>query len=335
RLHIKALRMHQPALFTFIKKYYASAFVIFFLTVILTGCKPNTPSPPAQEPANIPSAKGEHLFADTGLSYVKVFDNNGRVCIQQTSTGYEMAEVYADDKKIPLLIRITKTDLCFADSVNRNKVYQLTANSLPGSKNISWQLKALGTHLTLNDKTNTLLVVHEGDGTEEDLIMRYSMLTGEEVFRCSYNDMKVSIPNSRDRRFIGFLSRETVTNPLKSLNEENLLGLIYYSSNFKRIATLKLKLKRSSVANRISARCPEMVLAPADNNSVTIEDGKGIILMKSGKNYTSKDIGNFSIKFTYYIGDDNEESSITIPVVNDKPDWKNATYDRDIFELSE
>lgn len=302
------------------------------LIAALNSCKPNTSESDNKEPVEV---KGDKVYVDSGFSSVKVFDNNGRVCIQQTSTNYEMADAYEGNSKIPLLVKVTKTDLCFADSVNHDKVYQLSAKSVMDTKSVSWELQALGTTLNMSDKTNTILVVHEGTGTEEDLITRYSLLTGEEVFTCSYSDMKVSIPNSKDRRFIGFVSRNAVTQPVQNRNEENMIGLINYSSNSKKIATLKLKLKRSAVAANVASYSPEMALVPINNNTTAIDDGKGLILMKANEKYTSSDVKDFAIQFTYYIGSDNEATVISIPVVNDKPDWKNASYDKDLFELGE
>ena len=53
---------------------------------------------------------GKQMYADTSASSVRVFDQNGRVCIQQTNTYYEMVNVYDSSVKIPLLIKIRKTD---------------------------------------------------------------------------------------------------------------------------------------------------------------------------------------------------------------------------------
>ena len=56
--------------------------------------------------------------------------------------------------------------------------------------------------------------------------------------------------------------------------------------------------------------------------------------MKADEHYQPADVKDFSVKLTFYYGDDNEATYIIIPVVDDKLDLAHAQYDKDIFELT-
>ncbi len=308
------------------------AFYLVISGLLLVTCCKQRNKPQTNEPVKV---SGKQVYQDSSSSMVKVFDQNGRVCIQQTSTYYEMVDAYEGTNKIPLLLKITRTDLCYADSVNKDKVYQVSAQSVMDTKPIQWQAQFVATDVQLKDKTNTIEAIHEGTGEEEDLVIRFSLLDGKEVFSCSYSDMKVSIPNLRERRFAGFTSRSAVTDPIKKSGGENAIGFITYSSSSAPISRLALKLKRGPVADKIPAYTPEMTFVAANENSNVIEDGKGLVMMKLDENYKPADIKDFAIQFTIYYGDDNESTKITIPVINDKLELSKAQYDKDIFELSD
>ncbi|MBK8657680.1 MAG: hypothetical protein IPN22_02065 [Bacteroidetes bacterium] len=277
--------------------------------------------------------EGKVAFSDTASSSVKVFDNNGRVCIQQTNTYYELVDAYEGSTRIPLLLKITRTDLCFADSVNKDKVYQISAKSVMDTKEIKWDVQLVATDINLKDNSNTLLAVHEGAGEEEDLISRFSLLTGKEVFNCSYGDLRVSIPNVKDKRFLGYVSRNAVGNPIKEKGQENLIGIINYSTSRNAVSSAKILLKRSGLSSAIPAYTPEMTLVPENANVSIIEDGKMAILMKADEKYKPSDINDFALKLTYYYGTDNEYTDIIIPVENDQLQVTKAQYDSDIFTI--
>ncbi|MBK7147898.1 MAG: hypothetical protein IPH78_03530 [Bacteroidetes bacterium] len=277
--------------------------------------------------------EGKVAFSDTASSSVKVFDNNGRVCIQQTNTYYELVDAYEGSTRIPLLLKITRTDLCFADSVNKDKVYQISAKSVMDTKEIKWDVQLVATDINLKDNSNTLLAVHEGAGEEEDLISRFSLLTGKEVFNCSYGDLRVSIPNVKDKRFLGYVSRNAVGNPIKEKGLENLIGIINYSTSRNAVSSAKILLKRSGLSSAIPAYTPEMTLVPVNANVSIIEDGKMAILMKADEKYKPSDINDFALKLTYYYGTDNEYTDIIIPVENDQLQVTKAQYDSDIFTI--
>lgn len=301
--------------------------VTVFLT-LFAGCKNK------QEDTNqTVIVSGKEVYTDTASSSVKVFDKDGRICVQQTSTYYEIVDAYEGNQRIPLLLKITKTDLCFADSVNKDKVYQIEAKSVMDTKSVSWQCQFVATEINLKDNTNTLLAVREGTGSEEDYISRFSLLDGKQIFNCSYGDLRIAIPNIKDKRFIGFVSRNTVGGPIQNMKGENLIGLVDYAGSTSHINTLKIFLKRSAVSSSIPSYTPEMVLVAADANSSVIEDGKSLILMKADEKYTSKDVSGFALKITYYYGDDNESTDIVIPIENDKPLLSKAVYDKEIFDI--
>ncbi len=303
------------------------ALHLLLAVVFLASCKERNAKPnhSASE-----TTVGSSLYADTATSSVNVFDQNGKVCIQQSNTYYEVINAYQGDEKIPLLLKIKKTELCFADSVNKEKVYEIAAQTVLDKKTISWQTQFVATQIEFKD--NTILATKEGGDGEEDLITRFSLLTGKEIFSCSYGDLRVAIPNVREKRFIGFTSRKATTDPLAELKEENLLGTLSYASE-NSTATLLFKLKRNSVTAKIPTTTPDMVLVPLNGNTTAIEDGKTIVMMRLDEHYAPADISDFCVKLTIYYGDDNEATDIFIPIKNDKFDLSSAKYDHDIFEI--
>lgn len=307
---------------------YTKLFLVIAAIICTTSCNQKGKQ---KEDTGAITIIGNATYSDTATSSVKVFDQNGKVCIQQNNTYYEIVNAYEGQTKIPLLLKIKKTSLCVADSVNSEKVFEVEAKSVMDTKSVAWQNKFVATQIEFRD--NVIVAVKEGAENEEDLLTRFSLLDGKEVFSCSYADMKVVVPNVKEKRFIGFTSQTATTHPVQNLKQENVLGIINYSSGSAPIASLLVKLKRSATVTKIPAYTPEMVLV-ADNPGVTaIEDGKSIVMMKADEHYTSKDITDFSAKFTFYYGDDNEATEIIIPVRNDKLDLASARFDKDIFEI--
>lgn len=270
-------------------------------------------------------------YSDSSSSSVRVFDRDGRVCIQQTNTYYELVNAYEGTNKIPLLLKIKKTDLCYADSINKDKVYEVSAKSVMDTKSVEWQTQFVATDLQFKD--NTMTTVREGADGEEDFLKRFSLLDGKEVFSSSYGEVKAVVPNVKDKRFIGYTSKNTASHPLADLDVENLLGVIRYGSSTGAGNAFYLLLKRSAVASKIPSYTPEMVLVPANENTTAIEDGKSLVLMKADEHYQKSDIKDFALKLIFYYGDDNESTQIIIPVVNDQMDLKSAKYDKDIFDI--
>ena len=310
-------------------KYSKLPVAILVLTTILLSSCNQKPKPAADNGGIVINGKG--LYSDSASSSVKVFDQNGKVCVQQSNTNYEVVEAYDGASKVPLLLKVVKTELCVADSVNKRKVYEISAKSLMDTKNVSWDAKFVATNVEFKD--NTLIATYEGTDNEEDFIKMFDLLSGKEVFSCSYGALRISIPNVKEKRFIGFTSRRAASNPIKDLNEENLIGVIRYGSSSAPIDAFKVRLKRSKISAKIPGSTPDMVLVPLNTNTTAIEDGKTIVLMKADEHYKPADVKDFSVKFTVFYGDDNESTDIVIPVVNDKLDLAAAKYDRDIFEI--
>ena len=306
------------------------AALVVIATTMLVSCN----NKPKQEGSNssAPAGSAGKGYTDSSASSVKVFDQNGRVCIQQSNTSFEVVNITEGAAKIPLLLKIKKTELCFADSVNHDKVYEITAKSVLDNKAISWNADFVATDISFKD--NTLVALREGNENEHDFIRRYSLENGAEVFSCSFSDLEVKIPNVIDKYFLGYTSKKAASDPLSQLKDENLLGVIRFGSSNGAIDSLKIKLKRSKVAAKLGSSVPDAILVAANDNSRAIDDGKTIILMKGDAHTQTKDVSDFGVKFTYYYGDDNESTDVSVPVVNGKFDLAHAQYDKDIFEVA-
>jgi len=274
---------------------------------------------------------GEQAYADSSSSSVKVFNDQGKVCIQQTNTYYELVDAYEGATRIPLLLKVRKTELCYADSTNRKKVYEISAKSIMDTKPVNWQAQFVATGIEFKD--NSLLATYLGGDNEDDMLYRFSLLDGKEVFSSSYGEAKVAIPNVKDKRFVGYTSKRAVGNPLGQLGVENLLGIIRYGSSTAAINGVKVMLTRSAVSGKIPNTTPDMILVGENANTAVIEDGKSIILMKADEHYQKADVKEFAVKFTIYYGDDNESTEIVIPVTNDQLNLTGAKYDKELFDI--
>ncbi|MES2620843.1 MAG: hypothetical protein V4615_08320, partial [Bacteroidota bacterium] len=225
-----------------------TAIVLFLslvpCTLLFNSCN-NKDKPTADNEIKV---TGTESFTDSATSSVKVFDIKGRICIQQTNTFYELVDVYEGAAKIPLLLKIRKTEICFADSVNNHKVYEVEAHSILDTKNVQWNNKFVATQIAFKD--NTLLATHEGSDAEEDFFTRFSLFDGKEVFSCSYGELKAVVPTVRNKRFIGYTSQRSATAPIQERGEENLLGIVRYASGLAPVNGAKIILKRGAVADR-------------------------------------------------------------------------------------
>lgn len=302
--------------------------IITAASLVLSACN----NKPKTESDNTVTPSGKNTYSDSASSSVRVFDQNGKVCIQQTNTYYEMVNVYEGSTKTPLLLKIKKTDLCYADSTNRDKVYEISAKSVMDQKPVNWDAKFVATDLQFKD--NTMVATHEGGDNEEDFITRFALGSGKEVFSGSYGELKIAVPNVKSKQFIGYTSQKAVTNPLKALNQENLLGVIRYGSSTEPFNAITVKLKRSKVTGKVSTSTPDMVFLSGNSNTTVIEDGKSVILMKADEHFKPADVKDFALKLTFYYGDDNEATEIIIPIINERLDVTQAKYDKDLFELA-
>ena len=309
---------------------YLPVVCIFIMCIILAGCngKPKNGHDTATSDNGGTAGKG---YSDSSASSVRVFDQNGRVCVQQSNTSYEMVNIVESDSKTPLLLKIKKTELCFADSVNKDKVYEISGKSVLDSKSVSWNISFVATDISFKD--NTIIATKEGTDNENDFIKRFSLLNGNEVFSCSFGDLEVKVPNVISKFFIGYTSKKAASGPLALLKDENLLGVVRIGSSDAAIDSFKIKLKRSKMADKLFASVPDLILASTGDNTTAIDDGRSLIL-KGDSRYQVKDVQGFGVKFTYYYGDDNETINIFVPVDKGKFDIAHATYDKDIFEIS-
>ena len=300
------------------------------ICLILTSCNgksKNGHESPSADNA-VPVGKG---YSDSSVSSVRVFDQNGKVCIQQSNTSYEMVNVVDGDAKIPLLLKIKKTELCLADSVNKDKVYEISAKSVMDTKSIDWNVSFVATDISFKD--NTIIAVKEGNDNENDFIKRFSLKDGSLVFSCSFSDLQVKVPNTVNKVFIGYTSKKAASNPLSLIKVENLLGVVRLGSSAVAMDSLNIKLKRSKMADKLLNSVPDLVLVSTNDGTTAIDDGRAVIL-KVDSHYQNKDVNGFGVKFTYYYGDDNETINVFVPVDKGKFDLAHAMYDKDIFEIS-
>lgn len=278
--------------------------------------------------------RGTASFEDSSASYIRIYDRDGKVFVQKTNTYYELITAYNGNQPRKMLLKITKAESASADSSqNANKIITVVGRDITESSisDPSYEINVKASEIEFRD--NTILFTRIGETNEEDYISRYGLISGKEVFNCSYGGMYVGIPNVKDKRFVGYTSLIAAGKPLDDKHITNLLATINYSSSTQAISTAYLKLKRSTYAESIARYTPEMILNASNPKNAMVDDGKGLILMGADENYKPADVYGFEAVFTFYFGDDNESTQVIIPVENDKLAIEKARYDKNIFEL--
>ena len=171
-----------------------------------------------------------------------------------------------------------------------------------------------------------------GTDSTEDFYTVINPLSGKELLKFTNDNYDLIIPNSKERRYIGFLS--TKRDLLEKQEDlKNLLGNLSYASNFNNIQTLEIRVKDEKLYKTFSLYTPKIVLSSNNSNNSNIDDGKRIALMNLTEDYHVNDFSGVLVEITFYYGEDAKELNCIIPITNDQLDIKSAFYDRKILDI--
>jgi hypothetical protein len=269
---------------------------------------------------------GKEDFTDSAMSRIRLFkDDKGRKVIQKSNTYYDIVDFIdkADLKK--MMVKITKSETSLVDSGTTDDHFIVSVTDISGGKT-NWKKEFAGEDV---DYTNKVMVVHtEGKNqNEEDTYTQYSLLTGEKLMTYTYGQMMALIPNTSNKRFFGYLSKQS------SAEEKPVdFAVINYVGSNETIDKISIKVKKGY---EVPLYTPELKMLVAQESGNTIaNDGKTVILGHADRTFTAKDINNFAVQINYTLPNITEPVSILVPVREDRLDLKNASFDRNIFELS-
>ena len=271
------------------------------------------------------SANGKDEFADSATSTIHIYkDAQGRKIIQKNNTYYDLVDFIDKQDLKKLLLKITKAETSYVDSGASQNHFIVSVSNV-GEGKTSWTKEFTGTDL---DYSNKVLVVHtEGKGNDqEDTYTQYSLQTGQKLMSYTYAQLMALIPNTSNKRFFGYLSRQS------SIDEKPAqYATITYTGSNEVIDKVNIKLKGT---NTLPLYTPELnMLAAQESGNTIASEGRTVILSHANRAYTNSEISNFAMQVTYNMPEGKPSVVILLPVREDRIDLANATYDKNIFEI--
>lgn len=280
---------------------------------------------------NAPENAAEISLSDSVQSVIELKKKDGKWLQICKNSRFEVLDVLTDKGTIPTLFTIESNEVRHPDSTLHANVYNIKARSLE-SGDILWNESLEAQEMEINSREIRTIQITEG--TDEDRITLYSLETGKKITGFCYGGLEVMIPNTPARRYVGYTSLECAGHPLEEEQDGSLLGKLSFASHHKLIQELKIQVNRSAISSALPRRTPELRLVHMEGKNASIQEGQGLILTSAGKDYTSRDISDFSIRLTYYYGEQGASTIIEIPVENDRMDINRANYDRTFFRLT-
>lgn len=271
---------------------------------------------------------GQQQFADSAVSSIQSYiGKDGQPFFVKSNASYDIVSVIDNENKFDLLLKLVKSEVLQQGAPNTAS-YTVSANSLD-SKNVvkvDWQKSITANDIDYSSKVLIAQTDAVGDSSENTYSL-FSLLSGEKLMSYTYGELRVLIPNTSHKRFFGYLSQMGT----QEAGKPNDFAEVNYVSTKENLSKISIHLKGNK---KIPAYTPEMqmMMVKESGNSLT-NDGKSVILTKLDEHYTAKDITGFALQINYYAEGDTTPLSIILPVENDVVDWKNAIYNRDIFEL--
>jgi hypothetical protein len=178
-----------------------------------------------------------------------------------------------------------------------------------------------------------LFAKKNGTDTTEDMYYVFNPLSGEKLFTPTNDYFDLVIPNSKERRFFGFTSTKRVlANEEKSI--KNLIGHLYYASNFIQIQEFEITAKDETIFKTFSLYTPKILLKTNNEKYSLIDDGRRVALMNLTEVNNASDFSNIQLEITFYYGDDAKESICIIPIKDDKLDISKSVYDKNLIQIN-
>lgn len=297
---------------------YSNTNVIFgiliLLGILLNACKNET---------STTTSGGDSVYEKNIPSKISVTKKDGKLFFSKTESKFDILELAGKDSAKVLLSIEQSESRQLSQDANTAKQFKISCKSLEGTKidwtkdieaaDIDYSLKVVNAH-------------YPTTGEQEDTYTYFDIKNGEKIMDFTYGELKAIIPNTSEKRFFTYLSKN---NSLKDAVEGD--GVVQFASSSKLLQRIAIKAKG---AVKVPTYTPEMqVLTMRESGNQLAPDGKVIILMKLNESFTSKDVTGFAFQVSYYKEGEQEPYTIVFPVDNDKINLEQAIYDKAIFEL--
>ncbi|MFN8310122.1 MAG: hypothetical protein U0T73_09175 [Chitinophagales bacterium] len=263
-------------------------------------------------------------WSDSAVSTIKykAFPDGKRL-LEKDNTFYDVVSFLDKSDAASFLLKITKHEKHFIDSVNGENHFTVAAQSLNNSS-LKWKADFDAADIDYSAK---VIVAHtEPSGDQEDTYTLYSLLNGNKLMSYTYGDLRALIPNTSHKRFFGYLSQKSAQD-----HPQNFADVTYCGSD-KVIQTIHIRSKNKD----IPVYTPELLLKAAEESGNTIAaEGKNVILAHASRQFSADQITGFALQINYFLPNVTEPITILLPVRNDHVDLSAAQYNKSIFELSE
>lgn len=291
--------------------------LFYGLVLLITSCNS---SEKKEETAN-----GSVVYEASEPSFLKVTNENGKLFYNKSETRFDVVEWIGTAPQKLLLSITQKESRELTQDENAKKQFKVSVKSVDG-KESKWTKEIEAADIDYSSKV--LSVHYPATDKEDDTYTFYNLKNGEKIMDFTYGETKAVIPNTSDKRFFTYLSKN---NALKK--EVRNDGIIQYASSEKLIQQVSLKSKGSV---KIPVYTPDIqCLTLRESGNQLTPDGKTILLTQLNQTYKTEEITGFAFQVTYYSEGGENEYKLIFPVIEDRLDVKNAIYDKALFELKE
>jgi len=172
-----------------------------------------------------------------------------------------------------------------------------------------------------------------GGDNFEDCYTIINPLNGEEVMTYTNDYIDAVIPDSKSRRYIGFLSSKYEYYTQMEQKAKNQIGVFTYSSNSHKISSFSIAVNDDAIYKVFSPYTPNMRFISNNLDYKILDEGRRLGLMSLKENSKKADFSKFDIEITFYYGEEVKEVKVIIPVTNDAIDIDKIVYDKKLFSL--
>lgn len=172
-----------------------------------------------------------------------------------------------------------------------------------------------------------------GGDSYEDFYSIINPLNGEELMTYTNDYIDAVIPDSKSRRFIGFLSSKCEHFAQLEKKAKNQIGVFTYASNAQKISSFSIAVNDDAIYKVFSMYTPNMQFVSSNKDYKILDDGRRLGLMTLKENAKQEDFSKFDIEITFYYGEEVQEIKVILPVTNDAIDINKIVYDKKIFSI--
>lgn len=211
------------------------------------------------------------------------------------------------------------------ETILKNKEFTQSTMQISDYPNTKWTIKTQAHQI--ENINNVLQCQDLADFEHQNTYNLYNIESGKHLLAYTESVLKVYIPQSPFKRFIGVVARSNTQNLLKKYDNKTI-ALLSYASEEKGLQQFLIKTTAD-----VGSNTPTLNLVSLDTeNELLSPSNDALYFLNLDENYKNKDI-NFAFGLSFYIGETAEENTLFFEVREDKIELKNTTYDQNTFQL--